>query len=363
MKHRSPKVMNSQAQTFVLTNLWTYAKHGHAKSELYQVQDLLNSLRYESHMIGLSYEFDSSRIISLGRLAHKFKLDHKRAFKPWVDRKLIQDLESSLLKVSNSSTKTVEKIVFTSAKFNHVSELGKLWEGNNNLSLRLIESSRQSEKWDNILKLIQKANFRTTLAIEHKKSALEGQSFFSRTMHVPAAQSLKLESDQVNSSRNRVGIFFPVGRPLDLNFGVALIHAVKHLNPIVKLPSYLNSRRFISMYPEVEFIERDVSDERLGGILSTIRVAILAHDNYVNRSSAYASYFVSNGVPTLTQKSNDFESEFGDDYLFSLPQDLKQISGLIRDLENGFGTISPSPFSRYAKLQWTEFLLDGLKKD
>jgi hypothetical protein len=360
MEHYSPKVIDSQVQTFLLTNLWTYVKHGHARSELYEVKDLLNSLRYESDMIGLSNEFNSSRIISLGRLAHKLKLDHRGAFKPWVDRKLIQDLESRLLKVSNSSTKTVEKIVITSAKFNQISELGKLWEGTNSLSLRLIDSPRQSEKWNTILKLIQKANFRTTLAIEHKQSALEAQSFFSRTMYVPAAKSLKVESDQVNSSRNRVGIFFPVGRPSDLNLGAALIDAVKHLNPMVKLPSFLNNRKFISMYPEVEFIERDVSDERLGKILSTIRVAILAHENYVNQSSAYVSYFVSNGVPTLTLKSNDFQSEFGDDYLFFLPQDLKQISGLIKDLESGFGTIIPSPFSRYAKSQWTKFLLDGL---
>lgn len=136
-----------------------------------------------------------------------------------------------------------------------------------------------------------------------------------------------------------------------------LLNATRHLNPIVKLPGNMISNQIVSDFYDCDFLLPGMPEQEFENVLSKIKLAILGHENYLNFSSAYASYFVSNNVPILTQINNRFEDEFGTQLVFPLPNEIgTQLAGVIRELDSCPRPKERALYSIYAEEQWREFV-------
>ena len=83
---------------YLLTNFWTYAKHGHARDEILRVKEHLARTNNRNKIISVSPMFGDNASFSLGNLAQNLRFDHTRLLKKWVDSRLIKDLEKNILR-------------------------------------------------------------------------------------------------------------------------------------------------------------------------------------------------------------------------------------------------------------------------
>ena len=354
---------SNEPYSAIITNLWTYANHGHSRSELLQIRELLNDLGISVEIVTLVDDYGISPRFSLGKATHRLRLDHSRYFKNWVDKRLIRDLGKILKRVVEISSATETQVALTSAKISHAREISRSWKlREKKVSIRFLDTPQSNEDWLALSKDLNESLSVQNIAFELKSSVKEAECYFSNVIHVPAAQSLHVESKEVNERRFRVGAFWPVGRSFNLDKIKILLEAIEDFKPIVKLPATLNTREFHAKYPQISFIKQGTPDEEFRKILSTIKVAVLGHENYVNQSSAYASYFVSNDVPVLTSKENAFFIDLEIDPTNSLEYEPRTIkkkieTSLKRDLRPGV-----SVFAEYSRSQWLKFLnYDDLK--
>lgn len=351
--------MSTISRRYILTNTWTHANHGHARSELNQVSNFIENLGFESRIVSIAKDFGISHYPSVGRLAHNFKLDHLRYFKAWIDSRMLSDLQRNILYELSKKEKTNHKIVLTSIKYDQVFKLENLWLGQRDVAIRLLSVPSYPENWKKLIDLIKKAEFSTTIAVESIESATFSKQLYERILHVPAAQSLRIESNETNLRRNRIGLFFPVGRKVNESRVVKLLEIARVFQPIVKLPNNFKNKCIEQNFPEVEFISNGTSDDAFQRILSTVKVAILGHENYVNQSSAYANYFVSNGVAVVTSPNNDFFSEFPQGRMFALLEEKKSLINLLTMLMSSESKSEDSDYALYAQSQWREFLMQN----
>lgn len=345
------------SKLLLLTNTWTYAKHGHARDELNQIKSFLTSQKLTSRIIGTSKSFGDYSRFSLGVLLHRAKFDHSRLFKSYVDQKLIQDLDSTLYRVSQDLDKDCSGVMLTSTKFSHFSKMLRIQDVECNLAVRFIDFPAENPS-DGTLSITKNKNgFPVIFAIENKRSLNKIRDLNSNIIHVPPAQSLRIESEEVNQRRNRIGIFFPVGKPARIEYVLELLGATRHLNPIVKLPRNMMNKQIVSDFYDCDFLLPGMSDVAFKDVLSKIKVAILGHENYVHFSSAYASYFISNNVPIVTNKNNRFEDEFGSQLVFALPSKLQnKLDGVVKEIESNPMSIKRAPYANYAEEKWREFI-------
>ncbi len=351
------KLTNNSSSLFLLTNTWTHAKHGHARGELDQVSKFLESKQLESRIVGNSRSFGDYPKFSLGEFAHRMKSDHSRLFKNWVDERLIYDLESNISRVSKELKANLTKAVFTSIKYSHISRFSRLWDLDCNFSFRFIDLPADKGLYEKSFRLGKKAKSNYTFAIENKRSLEAVCKFWPSIIHVPPAQSLRTESNDLNQARRRIGIFFPVGKPSNTEFVLELINTTRHLNPIIKLPANMMSSAIIERYNDCDFVSPGLTNEEFNKILSSIKVAILGHQNYIHYSSAYASYFISNNVPVVVSKNNLFEEEFGKQLVFSLPtKNQGELADIVRELYSHPIKEEKSEYAEYASNQWLKFI-------
>lgn len=341
---------------YLLTNTWTHAAHGHARGEIRQIKDYLAKSNAQSEIISISPEFGECSNFSLGNLAHNLKFDHTRFLKKWVDRRLIQDLERNLLSAVGRKRNTKTKIIITSARFGHVLQLKKITKIQNDLHIRLLDSPNSDEEWQNLKLLVNESESRVKLAFEFRPTAEMALKYIDGVSHVPAAQSLTSFSEKQIIDRNRLGIFFPVGRKSMDNKIEFFLEALSEFYPYVKLPDYIDSRKFIQRYPKVIFMPRDLPNNMFDSILNQIKVGVLGHENYVNQSSAYASYFASKNVPVIVSENNAFFSEFRHFNFHDIPGQKALLRNLVKKLMKEELNLEQSPYSFYASQAWESFL-------
>jgi hypothetical protein len=342
-----------------LTNFWTYANHGHALGELIRTKDFLEVMGNKSRIISLSSNIYPN--LRLGIKMHRLKLDHNIVFKRIVDNLLIRDLEFAISKSISINSNEIGKIVFTSARTNHASriDIGKLLKNNPEIELRirLLDEPRDSHALEK-LKELNKCG--VLFAMESLKSIEEFRKFIPTLIHVPAAQTLFTKSELENrGSRNRVGVFWPVGRSYDENQIKRILRLTAPYNPVVKFPSGLDRSLLDERFPNIDIVADGLDEEQFSNLLSTIRIAILPHQGYIKQSSAYASYFASRNVPVITSKSNSFFQELSSYSEFiDLESNIQDLKGVISSALSTEMNYETTKYSIYSNKQWQKFLLE-----
>ena len=357
MKPSSQFMFGESSRNLLITNPWTYAQHGHARSELRILKLFLNQHNVANQIIGISKGFGDFSRFSFGELLHKVKLDHSKRFKGYIDEKLINDLESNLYQVSRNLGHNCSGIMFTSAKVSHLFKMNTILVGQYNLAIRFIDSPDKSGLSDIFAILRKNTKYRRIVAIENKRSLNKFEKFKLPIIHVPPAQSLWVEPDLENQSRDRIGVFFPVGKPANGPFALELLNSIRHLNPIVKLPGNMLNKQIVANFHDCDFLLPGMKDEEFTNVLSKIKIAILGHENYITSSSAYASYFVSNNVPILVHSNNRFYDEFNSEFVIPLPKDIpSKISGIIKEVDSYPRLRKKGAYAIYSENQWRKFV-------
>lgn len=344
---------------FLLTNPWSYVKHGHASSELAQVHQLLEENGTRNCIVSVGRTLNKSNHPSLGYVAQKMKLDRSIIFKNWIENRLIKDLQENLKRQIIRNSDSHVRIVMTSSRFSHAIRFSKSWERTTNFSIRLIDSPLDDSVWQDFFHLYFEYNQEGRIAFEHKTSLERAMQYSNRVIHVPAAQGLMVEPKLANLKRDRVGLFFPVGRSFEQAKVYELISAIENLNPIVKIPNYIDKKQASNYFPKVEFLKSNLTDMQFRDILLQIKVAVLGHENYIRQSSGYVSYFVANNVPVLASQSNDFFGEFEGGTLFAKPEDKMDLNNLLTSLLAEKNSQDESEFAEYTRRQWKLFLNSG----
>ena len=303
------------SSSYTITNTWSYAKVGHAQDELNTIKNFLKKFSVEAQIASLDSEFGDISITSFGVMLHQMKLDHSRLFKPLVDRQILRDLSRCVRKAITQVQSYPSTIVITSSRLNHLIRLEKLLIGQYKPRIRILDAPKTSREWDYFMRFVNQSGIEPIIAMEVKSSVIESIKYLGKVIHVPSHYGLQRELPSINAARNRIGIFWPVGRSFTLRDIEIILHKSRFLNPIVKLPASVEVDEYRVTYPNITFIPHGTTDSEFRLYLSQIKIALLMHKHYVRQSSGYAGYFLANNVPVITSKSNSFFTEleeFGD---------------------------------------------------
>jgi hypothetical protein len=345
--------------SYAITNSWTHADHGHALDELLSIKQFLQSNAEEVVIVSTNPNFGDLRMPSIGYRLHRLRLDHSRLFKPKIDSKLMDDLIAGLEKVvAIKSNKNLE-IVITSSRLNNFFQLEKLAKRKIRLRIRMLDSPKTTEEWVRFLRCSESLSSDSVIAMEVKSSVIESQQYLDGVIHVPSHYGMQTESASINTARDRVGIFWPVGRSFSVDKVLNFLNYVDSLKPIVKLPNHMNSKEFRKMFPRIEFVEKGLGNMQFRAILSKVKVAILGHRGYTNQSSGYAGYFLANNVPIFVSSSNSFFDEIKNlGQVYDLENSLDQNLGLVTSLLDRDLILERNPYAILVEDIWKTFLLE-----
>lgn len=346
-------------EKYIITNTWTHARHGHAHDELLSIKNFLSFNSIQAQILSVDYKFGDLRIRSLGRTLQNLHLHHSRIFKPLVDssygRDLSRGLKDSLLNEQISET----SVVVTSSRFQHLLKLGDSLKAYDDIRIRILDAPKNRGDWESLAKFLSRLKNRSTVAMEVKDSVVDAEKYLDNIIYVPSHFAMQTESVDTNKSRNKVGVFWPVGRSFSTSEVLSLLNQVKVFDPIVKLPSHMEASSMKLLYPKIEFIEAGLGVMQFREILSRIKVAILGHRGYTNQSSGYAGYFLANNVPIFASNSNSFFGEIKElGLVYSLESNLDHSLGLITKLFNGDLNLARNPYAIFVEESWKTFLLE-----
>lgn len=312
----------------------------------------------QAQIVSVDSDFGDVSICSIGFKMQKAKLDHSRIFKHFVDSQLLRDLSRCIKKGTRLGLPSPSKVVITSARVNHIMKLEKFLMRQNQPRIRLLDSPSSSREWMSFAKLVGRIGVKPIIAMEVESSVIESREYLGGVIHVPSHYSLHKEEFYINTEREKVGIFWPVGRSYSPETVHKLLQKTRFLDPIVKLPGSLDINAFKSAYPTITFVPPGISNFEFREFLSHIKVALLAHENYVKQSSGYAGYFLANGVPILTSKTNSFFTElkkFGQ--LHAIESHEDDLSDFLVFLKNKSLSLNSNYYINFTIESWKSFLL------
>ena len=342
---------------FIITNTWTHARHGHAHDELVSIKSFLASGSIGVQILSLDPEFGDLKMRSIGLALQSVRLDHSRVFKDYVDSCFGKDLSRGIRKALAKRDSPNVKVVITSSRFKHLLKLDNPRYFNGKLHVRMLDAPRNTREWESLAKSLRYLSQDAAIAMEVESSVLESQNYLNGVMHVPSHYGIQIEGNSINKARDRVGVFWPVGRGFSNNEIVKLLEELKSLNPIVKLPSGVETQLYMKQFPELEFVHHGLSDLEFRLVLSKVKVAVLGHRDYINQSSGYAGYFMANNVPMLVSRKNSFFGEFSKwGRIYAREDYVNNTRELIADLLNRGLVLEKFSYAKFVESAWKSFL-------
>jgi hypothetical protein len=344
---------------YLITNTWTQAKHGHARDELITIKNFLTSSSIEASILSVDSEFGDFPIRSVGRSLQRLHFDRSRALKPFVDYCYGKDLSRGIRKANARAWSPGIRVAITSSRFNHVTKLENSLQLEDKLRIRMLDAPSKEKDWIHLANCLKRMSKESVVAMEVKSSVIESQKYFDNVIHVPSHYGMQTEDAYVNSARDKVGVFWPVGRSFQFNEVITLIDEVKTLEPIVKLPSGFNTSVFKKLYPRIEFLETGLKEKEFRDILSSVKVAVLGHVNYENQSSGYSGYFLANNIPMFVSATNSFFGEIKNQgQVYALEAVKDSVFDLISKLMDRELSLDKNPYADFVEKSWKRFLFD-----
>ncbi len=348
----------SNTKTFLITNTWTHATHGHAHDELLSIKSLIAQNSADSKIISIKSEFGDVTSFSWGSLLQRLKLDHSRIFKIAVDSCLVKDLSRGIKKAINLSEPLSTTFVLTSSRIKHLPNLEREFSYFKRPRIRVLDAPRDEFEWEDFVARMEHHESRPIVAMEVRSSVIKSQSYLSGVKHVPSHQGLQFEGPEVNVARDRVGVFWPVGRSFKRAEVENLLEKVQTFSPMVKLPNGIDPYAIANRYPKLELIPKNIGNSEFKKILSKVKVAILGHKNYFQQSSGYLGYFLANNVPVLASNSNSFFEEFSNAGQLYAMEETRSMLDLVHDLADSELMLARSSFSLNVEKAWNNFLFE-----
>lgn len=343
---------------FIISNSWPFVKHGHARSELIKIQKIVRDQGAECKIVAIGRKFGDIRFASIGQWATSAGLTKRRFLKGAIDQLICREIAWSLEKAERSIDVNSEILTcITSTRSSHLKYLLPRLTKSRKLCIRLLDSPKSLDEWREFIEVLSSRRIPISLGWETQKSFRLSQDWFTETLHVPNIHSLEKESDDINSRRNRIGIFWPVGHGAIHSEVANFLQQLREFSVVVKLPGNLSISDFSNSYGgRVKFLTGTVTQEELERALQEVRVAILPHRNYSDRGSGYATYFATNKVHIITREENGFFEEMQDyTKVISLTENYQNLAELSDSCSKEKVTAKSDLFD-YSLDKWMQFL-------
>jgi hypothetical protein len=275
-----------------------------------------------------------------------------------VDSLRLRDLAKGITKSIAKYPHDGLRVAITSSRTKHLFFVENALRGQHCVRFRFLDSPESSEEWEEFALSVERLNKRVPIAMEVKSSVEESRKYIDNVIHVPSHHGILKETNEINSNRHRIGVFWPVGRSFSNQEVENLLDQVESLNPIVKLPNGLNPGQLRQKYPGIEFLETGLSDKDFRSHLIKIKIAVLGHKDYRNQSSGYVGYFLANNVPILVSRSNSFFDEIRNlGQVYAIEDFSSDIVDLLQFLLNRDLDLTSNVYTEYVKIAWETFLL------
>lgn len=349
-----------------VTNPWTKIPHGHARTELIAVRDLLKVKQLESSILSESDDFGDVLVENDDLLVKSllFKMNPLYTIlRFWNTRKYFKATINKFNFVAESG----DDLIISSVNFEQF-VVAAVFFGRQDLYIRVFSCPERnlSKLEKNLLKhFLRKQKF--SIGSETKEIANWFQENLDlSTQIVPPLNKLVIESTtdrniSDSSQQRTIGIFYPITSTVDIGEFkkiMSIFHAEDvHVKFPIDIPINLN-------YENVKIIKNGISDFELNGIIMHMDAIILMNHNYVNRGSGLLTLCMSLGKPIYVFDDNNFVSSYKERYPLISVRDAYQIEehykmNDLRDVDKQKLEYLSRNFVKYVDRSWVRFLNVG----
>ena len=349
-----------------VTNPWTKIPHGHARTELIAVRDLLKVKQLESSILSETDDFGDVLVENDDLLfkSQLFKMNPLYTIlRFWNTRKYFK----ATINKFNFIAESGDDLIITSVNFEQF-VIAAVFFGRQDLYIRVFSCPVRnlSKLQKNLLKhFLKKQKF--SIGSETQEIANWFQENLDLgTQIVPplnklANQNMTDRNISDNSQHRTIGIFYPVTSTVDLEEFKKIISIFDTEDVHVKFPIEIQ----INLnYENVKIIKNGISDFELNEIIMHMDAIILMNHNYTNRGSGLLTLCMSLGKIIYVFDDNNFVSSYKEKYPLIIVRDAYQIDEHYK--MNGLKHVDKEKlkylsrdFVKYVDTSWVIFLNGG----
>lgn len=338
----------------ILTNQWTEYSHGHARTELRLLKNLLAEKGITSQILSADPHFgDIQSTISNFNKFIPSQIDrgplHRKILR-YKDYQLTKMWEAVMASNGNHSTLVLSSgfwpLLLLTLKKPLVSKL----------IFRLISPPDLYSVSDSDLSLIFKAlnSERLLLGIE----TLDGQKFLQTNLGIEATFVPPLSTTTAVLNPSKIGIIWSVtdsATALDIT---SVIEKFEEKEILVKLPVGIDLNQLKCDTTNVEVIPNGITDELFATQIGRLKSAYLPHRHYRLRGSGLVTSMLGSGISVLVHEENSFVEDFNFSKLLNVTNErnLETDLGIMENLESD-RNLEAKKIRTFINTKWEEFLV------
>jgi hypothetical protein len=346
-----------------VSNPWTDVAHGHARTELNSLKNLIEQNAHECSIISESKDFGD---VIVTRSSHSFEA---RIFlrNPFYTLARYWQIYTYFRKTIEKFRRIAEPgddLIFSSLNFEQF-VIASIFFKKQKFSLRLFNCPRSdlSKKIRFLARILLKFNTRKIAAETKEITAWLSFNLHLNAQVVPPLTLLRNQTktfrfENRDLKKGKVGIMYPVTSYFDSDEFQVVLDNFKEQKVKVKFPiSYSPLVNSTNM----ETIPNGISDEILRDLIYDLDVVVLMNHNYVNRGSGLLTLCMSLGCYIFLFEDNNYVESYREHYPIIPIVDIKHIfEKSILDLNTvedpEIRMKLSHEFVDYVNLRWEKFL-------
>jgi hypothetical protein len=347
-----------------ITNPWTKVPHGHARTELILLKDLMNANLQDCSIISDTEDFGDIFLSGNDDAFIESKIFNMNPLytigRFW---KIQKSLKATLEKFRLVS-KSDDDLIFSSVNFEQFI-MAAVFFRQYKLSIRVFNCpSRGLSKFQKILvkKFLKTQNFR--IGTETKEIANWFKDNLDiRTQIVPPLNRLRSQGTSRENTANfslqrSIGVFYPVTSSVIVEELQEIINIFRDEEVKVKFPTSMPKG---VTHSGIKTINNGISDDELSSCIKNLDAVILMNHNYVNRGSGLLTLCMSLGKIIYVFDDNNFVNSYKEIYPLINVQNTSEIAehykinGFVGNGKEKFKKIGED-FVEYVNTSWETFL-------
>jgi|688.fasta_scaffold365614_2 hypothetical protein len=346
-----------------VTNPWTKIPHGHARTELMALRDLIQIKGLDCSIISETDDFGDVFVDNSDLLIELqfFTMNPLYTFlRFWNIRRYFKSTISKF----NFLSEPGDDLIVSSANFEQF-VIAAVFFGQQDLYIRVFScpEKKLSKLHKNFIKFfLRSQNFRigteTQEIANWFKDNLDLDTKIVPPLNKLRNQSIPESIIHINSQQRAIGIFYPVTSTVDIEELQKIISIFNIEDVHVKFPTEIPKKL---AYENVKIIKNGISDLELNSRINSLDAVILMNHNYINRGSGLLTLCMSLGKLIYVFEDNNFVISYKERYPLISVQNSEQIAQQYNmerfwdsDKEK-LKNISIN-FVEYVNTSWEEFL-------
>lgn len=341
----------------LLTNQWTEYSHGHARTELILVKEILRQRGVPAEILSVSSDFGD---VHLKIRKFSWFIPHQiirgplyRINEKFVEHELARVWERALSKRKHDTS-----LMITSGFWSQL--LQALQKHNpNGLSFRLISPPENSLAMASDIQLVRES-------IESKNlflgvETIDGLEYLFTQFGIKAKLVPPLTTivSQISEGK-KLGIFWSVTDSATVSEINSLLSLFDAEGIMVKLPIGIDPALLKDSSSKIEIIPNGVTDEFFAAKIKELAFAYLPHKGYRLRGSGLLTSLLGSGIIVFAHESNSFMKDFSFSKLLIAINDssLKQVIGQMKE-EGHVGIdrkLEADKVNAFINEKWQDFL-------